>query len=53
MHHNIAKLSEIPGMVKIVDAIIPYTQRHFTRVDNLVEQSYILDYALVEMDKLF
>lgn len=53
MHHNIAKLSEIPGMVKIIDAIIPYTQRHFTRVDNLVEQSYILDYALVEMDKLF
>ncbi|CAI1588391.1 hypothetical protein SEUBUCD650_0L02800 [Saccharomyces eubayanus] len=53
MYHNIAKLSEIPGMVKIVDAIVPYTQRHFTRVDNLVEQSYILDYALVEMDKLF
>ncbi|CAI4035136.1 hypothetical protein SMKI_12G2760 [Saccharomyces mikatae IFO 1815] len=53
MYHNIEKLSEIPGMVKVVDAIIPYTQRHFTRVDNLVEQSYILDYALVEMDKLF
>ncbi|CAI4047793.1 hypothetical protein SUVZ_12G2610 [Saccharomyces uvarum] len=53
MYHNIAKLSEIPGMVKVVDAIVPYTQRHFTRVDNLVEQSYILDYALVEMDKLF
>ncbi|EJS42684.1 utp13p [Saccharomyces arboricola H-6] len=53
MYHNIAQLSEIPGMVKVVDAIIPYTQRHFTRVDNLVEQSYILDYALVEMDKLF
>ncbi|CAI4046475.1 hypothetical protein SKDZ_12G2550 [Saccharomyces kudriavzevii ZP591] len=53
MYHNIAKLSEVPGMVKVVDAIIPYTQRHFARVDNLVEQSYILDYALVEMDKLF
>lgn len=50
--HNIAELSEIPGLVQTIESIIPYTQRHFTRVDNLVEQSYILDYALVEMDKL-
>lgn len=50
---NISELSEIPGIIKIIDGIIPYTERHFTRVDNLVEQSYILDYALVEMDKLF
>ncbi|CAB4255173.1 similar to Saccharomyces cerevisiae YLR222C UTP13 Nucleolar protein, component of the small subunit (SSU) processome containing the U3 snoRNA that is involved in processing of pre-18S rRNA [Maudiozyma barnettii] len=50
---NISELSEIPGIIKIIDGIIPYTERHFARVDNLVEQSYILDYALVEMDKLF
>ncbi|CCC69261.1 hypothetical protein NCAS_0C02710 [Naumovozyma castellii] len=50
--HNIAELSGIPGLVQTIESIIPYTQRHFTRVDNLVEQSYILDYALVEMDKL-
>ncbi|CCK67940.1 U3 snoRNA-associated protein UTP13 KNAG_0A02510 [Huiozyma naganishii CBS 8797] len=53
LKHNIAELSEIPGMIKIIDGIVPYTQRHFARVDNLVEQSFILDYALVEMDKLF
>lgn len=53
LHHNIAELSEIPGMIQLIDGIIPYTQRYFARVDNLVEQSYILDYALVEMDKLF
>ncbi|CAL9738239.1 U3 small nucleolar RNA-associated protein 13 [Monosporozyma servazzii] len=52
LHHNISDLSEIQGMMKIIDGIIPYTQRHFARVDNLVEQSYILDYALVQMDKL-
>ncbi|KAG0660805.1 U3 small nucleolar RNA-associated protein 13 [Maudiozyma exigua] len=50
---NISEFSEIPGIIKIIDGIIPYTERHFARVDNLVEQSYILDYALVEMDKLF
>lgn len=52
LHHNISELSEIQGMIKIIDGIIPYTQRHFARVDNLVEQSYLLDYALVQMDKL-
>lgn len=50
---NISELSEIPGVIQIINGIIPYTERHFARVDNLVEQSYILDYALVEMDKLF
>lgn len=53
LHHNIVSLSEIPGMVQIVDAILPYSQRHFTRVESLVEQSYILDYALIEMDRFF
>ena len=50
---NISELSEIPGVIQIINGIIPYTERHFARVDNLVEQSYILDYALMEMDKLF
>lgn len=53
LNHNISELSEIPGLVQIVDSVIPYMKRHFSRIDNLVEQSYILDYALVEMDKLF
>ncbi|CCD25161.1 U3 snoRNA-associated protein UTP13 NDAI_0E03440 [Naumovozyma dairenensis CBS 421] len=53
LQYNIVQLSEIPGLVQIIESIIPYTQRHFDRVDNLVEQSYVLDYALVEMDKLF
>lgn len=52
LHHNISELCEIPGLVQLVDAIIPYTKRHFSRVDNLIEQSYILDYALVEMDRI-
>lgn len=51
LRHNIAALSDIPGIMNIIDAIIPYTQRHYSRLDGLVEQSYILDYSLVEMDK--
>ena len=50
--HNISELSEIPGVVQIITGIIPYAERHWARVDNLVEQSYLLDYALIEMDKL-
>ncbi|QLL34829.1 hypothetical protein HG536_0H02040 [Torulaspora globosa] len=52
LHHDIGKLCEIPGLVQLVDAIIPYSKRHFSRVDNLIEQSYLLDYALVEMDRI-
>ncbi|SCU85355.1 LADA_0D07030g1_1 [Lachancea dasiensis] len=51
MRHNITSLSDIPGIMSIIEAIIPYTQRHLTRIDDLVEQSYILDYSLVEMNK--
>ena len=50
--HNISELSEIPGLVQIITGIIPYAERPWARVDNLVEQSYLLDYALIEMDKL-
>lgn len=52
LRHNIAELCEIPGLVQVIDGIVPYTKRHFSRVDNLIEQSYILDYALVEMDRI-
>lgn len=46
------RLSDIPGVMKIIDAIIPYNERHYLRIDDLVEQSYILDYAVGEMNKL-
>ncbi|SCU95747.1 LANO_0E11254g1_1 [Lachancea nothofagi CBS 11611] len=52
MRHNIATLSDVPGIMNIIDAVIPYTQRHLTRIDDLVEQSYILDYSLVQLDKI-
>lgn len=49
---NIDQLSEIPGLIRIVDSIVSYAERHYARIDNLTEQSFILDHALVQMDKL-
>lgn len=35
---------------EIVQALTPYTERHLTRLDRLVQDSYILDFILGEMD---
>ena len=34
----------------IIDGLIPYTQRHLARLDRLVQESFIVDYILNEMD---
>lgn len=38
------------GMRELVDALIPYTERHLARLDRLVQESYMVDYILGEMD---
>ncbi|KAG7664188.1 utp13 [[Candida] subhashii] len=48
----VEKLIEIPGLMKIIDSIIPYNERHFVRIDDLIEQTYVLDYAVEQMNKL-
>lgn len=50
--HDINKLVEIPGLMRTIDAIIPYNYRHYQRIDGLLEDSYILDYTIQEMNKL-
>lgn len=49
---SVQRLSDLPGVMKIIDAIVPYNERHYARIDDLIEQSYILDYAVEEMNKL-
>ncbi|ODV78668.1 WD40 repeat-like protein [Suhomyces tanzawaensis NRRL Y-17324] len=44
-----SKLMEIKGLVKIIDSIVPYNERHFARLDDLIEQSYMLDYTVEGM----
>ncbi|KAF7311123.1 U3 small nucleolar RNA-associated protein [Mycena chlorophos] len=34
----------------IVDALIPYTERHLARMERLVQESYMVDFVLAEMD---
>ncbi|OCB85639.1 WD40 repeat-like protein [Sanghuangporus baumii] len=38
------------SLSELVQALIPYTERHLARLDHLVQDSYILDYVLAEMD---
>jgi len=38
------------GLRDVIDALIPYTERHLARTDRLVQESYILDLLLSEMD---
>lgn len=33
-----------------VDGLIPYTRRHLARLDRLVQESFVVDYVLNEMD---
>ncbi|KAG6919022.1 hypothetical protein DXG01_009732 [Tephrocybe rancida] len=41
-----------PGsaLKEFVDAFIPYTERHLSRMNKLVQESYMVDYILSEMD---
>jgi U3 small nucleolar RNA-associated protein 13 len=34
----------------LIDALIPYTERHFARAERLVQDSFVVDYVLGEMD---
>lgn len=49
---DLDRLCEIKGVMAYIDGIVPYTERHFSRFDDLVEQSFILDYVTRKMDEL-
>lgn len=38
------------ALKEMVDSLIPYTERHLTRMDKLLQESYTVDYILGEMD---
>jgi U3 small nucleolar RNA-associated protein 13 len=49
---EVERLIEIPGLMGFIDSLIPYNERHYSRVDDLIEQSFILDYSIGEMNKV-
>ena len=38
------------ALKELVDALIPYSERHLARMERLVQESYVVDYILGEMD---
>ncbi|PFH52231.1 hypothetical protein AMATHDRAFT_74295 [Amanita thiersii Skay4041] len=49
---NASAPSNVGGtaLKELVDAILPYSERHMSRLENLVQESYMVDYVLSEMD---
>ncbi|KAJ9089192.1 U3 small nucleolar RNA-associated protein 13 [Entomophthora muscae] len=50
-HKDASDLNEVPGVKEILTALIPYTQRHYAKLDQLITQSFLIDYTLEAMDQ--
>lgn len=46
------KLLEVADIKRTLDALIPYTERHFGRMTELLEESYMVDFVLRQMDEV-
>lgn len=40
---------EVKGIGELLEGLIPYTQRHFSRIDRLEKSTFLLDYTLTGM----
>ncbi|KAF5102047.1 hypothetical protein D0Z00_000507 [Geotrichum galactomycetum] len=49
-HHSVDRLSQIPGLIQLVEGILPYSERHFNRMEELAEESFTIDFALKQMN---
>ena len=38
------------ALKELVDALIPYTERHLSRMEKLLQDSYVVEHLLSEMD---
>ncbi|KAJ0395737.1 hypothetical protein P43SY_004268 [Pythium insidiosum] len=47
-----ATLKQVEGMAKTLDALIAYSERHFARIDRMLQKSYIVDFSVVSMKNL-
>ncbi|XP_019186859.1 PREDICTED: transducin beta-like protein 3 [Ipomoea nil] len=43
------EIIEIKGIGELLEGIMPYSQRHFSRIDRLERSAYLLDYTLTSM----
>ncbi|KAJ3680671.1 hypothetical protein LUZ60_016949 [Juncus effusus] len=42
-------IMEIKGVSELLEGLIPYSKRHFSRVDRLLRSTFLLDYTLTRM----
>ena len=47
-----SRLSQIPRVPELIESILAYTERHYHRVDVLLQRSFLVDYTLSEMRQL-
>ena len=48
----VARLTATPQMQSLLEAFLPYSERHFDRLDRLVQGAHLLSYTLSEMKVL-
>ncbi|KAJ8096809.1 WD40-repeat-containing domain protein [Lipomyces tetrasporus] len=46
------KFLAVEDIKRTLDALVPYSDRHYTRLSELLEESYIVDYTLRQMDEV-
>lgn len=46
------EIMEVKGVSELLEGLIPYSQRHYSRIDRLVRSSFLLDYILTGMSVL-
>ena len=44
--------SQVAGLRELIEGILPYTERHFSRIDRLFRSTFLLDYTLSSMSIL-
>lgn len=47
---KVQEMIEIPGIKDLLDGLLPYSDRHFQRVEALSVRSYVVDYTVQAMD---
>lgn len=47
---KVQEMIEVPGVKELLDGLVPYSERHFQRVEALTVRSYVVDYTVQAMD---
>ncbi|KAK3846100.1 MAG: WD40-repeat-containing domain protein [Linnemannia gamsii] len=47
---KVQEMIEIPGIKDLLDGLLPYSDRHFQRVEALTVRSFVVDYTVQAMD---